>query len=105
MWLWRLLLQTELPLGDIKAFTIQFQPNHAEAIRAQIILFNRRSEGEVSLIYLEAFVTRENSPPNEDIAKSAIRVGELRVWKFWERVAGRCQSSLLQHWCNLWSYF
>lgn len=47
----------------------------------------------------------KKSPPNEDIAKSAIRVGELRVWKFWERVAGRCQSSLLQHWCNLWSYF
>ena len=37
---------------------------------AQIILFNRRREGEVSKMYLEAFVSRDKSPLKEDISEA-----------------------------------
>ncbi|TKS65926.1 hypothetical protein D9C73_028178 [Collichthys lucidus] len=59
--------------------------NLAKVILAQIILFNRRREGEVSKMRLEAFITRDNSPFNEDIGE-ALTALEKRLCQHFERV-------------------
>ncbi|XP_035812761.2 uncharacterized protein LOC118471566 [Amphiprion ocellaris] len=59
--------------------------NLAKVILAQIILFNRRREGEVSKMRLEAFLTRDNSPLNEDIGE-ALTALEKRLCQHFERV-------------------
>lgn len=59
--------------------------NLAKVILAQIILFNRRREGEVSKMLLEAFITRDNSPLNEDIGE-ALTALEKSLCQHFERV-------------------
>ncbi|KAK0136496.1 hypothetical protein N1851_027394 [Merluccius polli] len=59
--------------------------NLAKVILAQIILFNRRREGEVSKMRLETFITRDNSPFNEDIGE-ALTALEKRLCQHFERV-------------------
>ena len=59
--------------------------NLAKVILAQVILFNRRREGEVSKMRLEAFITRDNSPFNEDIGE-ALTALEKRLCQHFERV-------------------
>ena len=44
--------------------------NWTKVILAQIILFNRRREGEVSKMLLETFVNRDKSSPNDDVAEA-----------------------------------
>lgn len=59
--------------------------NLAKVTLAQIILFNRRREGEVSKMHLESFITRDNSPFNEDIGE-ALTTLEKRLCQHFERV-------------------
>ena len=59
--------------------------NLAKVILAEIILFNRRREGEVSKMLLEAFITKDNYPLNEDIGE-ALTALEKRLCQHFERV-------------------
>ncbi|XP_075997613.1 uncharacterized protein LOC142991389 isoform X2 [Genypterus blacodes] len=59
--------------------------NLAKVILAQIILFNRRRESEVSKMRLDAFITRDNSPFNEDIGE-ALTVLEKKLCQHFQRV-------------------
>lgn len=52
--------------------------NLAKVILAQIILFNRRREGEVSRMHLEAFVSRDNFPLNEDVAEALSELEKMQ---------------------------
>nr|XP_029137256.1 uncharacterized protein LOC114921443 isoform X1 [Labrus bergylta] len=59
--------------------------NLAKVTLAQIILFNRRREGEVSNMYLETYVARDSSPLNEDVAEALSELEKMLCHHF-ERV-------------------
>ncbi|XP_013886411.1 uncharacterized protein LOC106534349 [Austrofundulus limnaeus] len=59
--------------------------NLAKVLLAQIILFNRRREGEVSKMSLEAFVNRDKSPVNEDVTEALSEL-EKKLCHHFERV-------------------
>ncbi|XP_026054801.1 uncharacterized protein LOC113040760 [Carassius auratus] len=46
----------------------------AETLLCQIILFNRRREGEASKLLLASYVNRNVKPPNEDVVKSLTKL-------------------------------
>ncbi len=46
----------------------------AETLLSQIILFNRRREGEASKLLLASYASRNVKPPNEDVVKSLTKL-------------------------------
>ncbi|XP_028296545.1 uncharacterized protein LOC114461667 isoform X3 [Gouania willdenowi] len=59
--------------------------NLAKVTLAQVILFNRRREGEVSNMKLETYVGRDRSPLNKDVAEALSEV-EKKLCQHFERV-------------------